>query len=245
MAQRGIPLEQRRGLGSYDLNQRLILVKSSASSLVEAIANSWRIHVLEADAYGHLIEFVDNSCIIYRLRNHQWTVLEFLEHRPSLDERAFTCSFSRDLRGEALLFEQSDTCIFIQYDFFNNGCFLESINFQEAAGMDNETVEQRFNTENNCYTLKFRYLSSEQQEDYEGEVPFEVNCCFESHLRQPSVAEIGYPYEFIEDFLEEKSIYIPDIMWFPRGIKEGETQVLFTEGFLPFNFEEFYYMSFG
>lgn len=250
MAQGDTSLEHLKGLGSSDLNQRLVLVKSSANRLIEAITGSWQIRMLKANAYELPTEFVDDSCVVCRLRGHEWTVLELFGYHPSLDERDFACSISRSIRGETLLFEQSDTCLFIRYEFFNSGCLVESINFQEAAGMESEIAEQSLNIENNHYTLKFRYLSREKEEDYEGEeIPFEVNCCFESRLRQPSVTEIGYPYSFIENFLEEKNIYIPDFRWF-QEVEKGEAQVLCIEGissfdFEEFDFEEFYYMSFG
>lgn len=242
--QEDMPLEQRRGISSYDSTQRLILVKSSADGFVQAIADSWQVLMLEANAYGTPIEFNDNSCIVYRLRGHSWTVLDLLGYKSSFNERDFTCSISKNIGGEALLFEQSDVSIFIQYDLFDNGYFVESINFHEAAGIEDGTAGQSFEVENNHYILKFRYLSSEKEEDYGSRIPFEVNCCFESRLRQPSVAEIGHPHEFIENFLEEKDVYIPDIVWIPPGVKRGEMHTLSLEGISSFDFEECYYLNF-
>lgn len=92
--------------------------------------------------------------------------------------------------------------------------------------------------------MKFRYLSPEQESDYGDDIPFNINCSFESRLRRPSAGEIGYPYRFIDKFLEDRNIYIPDITWLSNQMSVGEDYRFFAEENSSPDFEEFYYVSF-
>lgn len=98
--------ESLRGIASYDLNLQVILVNSSASKAVEAVSSLLPTRI-EANIYQSSVQLVYPSCIIYRLRNYQWAIIEFFGEQPALDWRNLYCSISKSVRDEVLFLKRA------------------------------------------------------------------------------------------------------------------------------------------
>lgn len=115
------PLEHRVGVGCLgNLNQRMFLLKSPVGEIVEAIYDLYPFSVLNKDAYGLTVSVVEATFVVYQFHNHDWGIIEVLGFVSSSDQEGFFNSISKKLKVHGVLFEQSDTSIFIKYRFFSS-----------------------------------------------------------------------------------------------------------------------------
>lgn len=236
--QEDIPLEQRRGVDClHNLNQRMLLLKSPADAITEAISEMYQIFSFERDAYGLTLRIVGMPCVIYQFRSHSWGIVEILRCAYSFNDEDLLRSLSRRLNVDGILFEQSDSANFIKYCFFNSGELLELFEFQGGDPMGKDCTQELFNSKD-VYTLEFSTFTKEYEDELRdsGITPPSVTCRFKSCLRHLNIEEIGEPFKFVDKFFQEQNLYTPGIRW-TTEILDQDNLVLRFQGLSSNDFE--------
>lgn len=183
-----LPLEQRRGIETTDLNDNLVLVQASVEQVVQALGQLRQVAVWERDVYEREIEIQDYSFIIFQIRKHPWTLickLSFLTYHVTFEDKDVQ-SLSSLLHAKAIHYLISDTSLSLGYHLYNCG----------------ESVEKLFFTSE---------LEGEMEDDEDEDENEEAQgtCHFQSKLRQLKAEDIENVYSFTDDFLRQQDVYVP------------------------------------
>lgn len=219
---KGVPLEQRRGIEFTDLNDYLILVQAPIEQVGQALSQVRQVVSWERDVYEREIELIDQgSGIIVQFRRHLWTIIQsstFFPNQMSLyDEDAQ--SLSRWLHTKAIAYLISDTGGYIGYHLFNCGESLERF-YKEPM----EELEAQ----------EYEYLDEQE---------FIGVCEFRSQLSQKEAHEIESGYSFTDEFLRKQDAYVPAFSWQWSFLKVGQKVTIQLEGLERDDLERMDYMT--
>jgi hypothetical protein len=189
-AQNTIPLTQRRGIESIDLNEDLILIQASIKDVSETAQYQFQMS-LERDIWGMSINTNQQGIIILQLCGHPWTLVIPLPPRPYIfvpgDGSAITNTFSDSLNTKSISYHISDTEGSLSYQLFEKGKLIERLNFNYNDGINTKHIgcNQTF------------------------------GCAeFESQIRsfEPQYIILN-AYSITYDFFKAQNIYLPSFIW--------------------------------
>lgn len=205
---KGIPIEQRRGIEFTDLNDYLVLVQAPIEQVGQALCQTREVTRWERDVYECEIELVNQkSFIIFQFRRHPWTIIQsssFFPHWAFFHD-GDAKSLSRWLHAKAINYLISDTGGYIGYHLFNCG----------------ESVER-------LYKEPMEDMVAEEYE-YVDEMEFIGMCEFRSQLRPIEAHDIESGYLFTDEFLREQDAYVPSFSWGER-LEVGQKVTIQLEG---------------
>lgn len=150
-------LEKSRGIGSYDLNLRVILVRSSVESVAQAFTSIKRMSIWESNVYGCEVEIRRESVFVLQLKGHSWTLIyvpyflvevidttkisiqeiERLMH-TTLEQQldlleTDALKLSELLHTCVIFYSESDTVGIVEYCLYRDGVLAEKLSFEEGS----------------------------------------------------------------------------------------------------------------
>ena len=190
-ATKDVPLEQRRGIETTDLNAQLFLVRAPIEQVAQACRQLRQVALWERDVYEREIEIQGYSFIVFQFRGHPWTVIQELSslyYSVPLEDKDIQ-SLSGLLHTKALCYFVSDTSMNIGYHLYDCNESIEKLYFTHECEREMDEDDD----ENN------------DDDDMEAQGTYQ----FQSQLRQLKAEDIGNAYGFIDDFLREQDAYVP------------------------------------
>jgi hypothetical protein len=132
-----IPIAEARGLVSFYTNEILVLVAKPVEEVAAAFKKHRRLKTQVANADGKTVKVADPSYVIYRLRGHDWTIIDSYHARGKYVTAADAHALSQALQCRAIFYGNSDTAGATSYDLFDDGEMLE--HFDRGDGIEFES----------------------------------------------------------------------------------------------------------
>jgi hypothetical protein len=129
-----------RGVATFDMEDAVILVRSSCAEVAEAVKKRKKLKTWVRNALGKTVTVAGASYLIYQLKGHSWVTIngftggnsrrQAAKASPQDDAKAL----SKSLATKAIFFANSDTSSVTEYDLFENGRHIE--HFDDFNGIN-------------------------------------------------------------------------------------------------------------
>lgn len=222
--QEDIPLEQRRGLDSIDLDDLLVLVQAPIEQVTQAFSQVRQAERCEHDVYDREVKIIGQDFIVFQFRGHSWTLIHelgFPLDSPLGDEDAQ--ELSGLLNTRAICYAVSDTCGSIGYSLYEHGTSVEMLSFADGDPEDDREVDEsqgEFKSAVGVYQFQSQLRQLRTEENWN---PYD-----------PELSQ--NPYEVVEDFFQEQDAYVPAFPG-PESFSVGQRVTLRFEGLERYDFE--------
>ena len=130
---KNMTLEQKRGIESIDLNQTFVFVKAPIETVASAFVRVRQADRWEQDVYDREIVTTGQGFIVFQFQEQTWTSIYNFGFVPSctpLDKKDAQ-TLSSLLQTRTVYYRVSDTGGYIGYELYENGNFIETLDFEE------------------------------------------------------------------------------------------------------------------
>jgi hypothetical protein len=116
-------LRTMRGVGTFDTNEVVILVRGACGKVAEALKSHKQLQTWVKNAVGKSVTIGGASYLVYQLRTHPWVIIDnFCEGFPRPDDAK---KLSTLLNTRAIFYGNSDTSCVTHYEVYDNGTHVE------------------------------------------------------------------------------------------------------------------------
>ena len=120
-----IPLEDMRGVVSFDTNEILLFVPAPVEDVADAFKKLRKLKTWIKDARGKTIVVSEPSYVVYRIKGHKWTIIDsYKANGPDVKD---AMALSETFKSRVIHYGNSDTAGATGYDLFENGKRLEHL----------------------------------------------------------------------------------------------------------------------
>lgn len=119
------PIEDMRGVASFDTNEILLFVPAPVEDVAEAFKKLHKLKTWLKDARGKTIVVSEPSYVVYRLKGHKWTIVDSYKVNGQYPDEKDAMALSKTFKSRVLHYGNSDTASATGYDLFENGKRLE------------------------------------------------------------------------------------------------------------------------
>jgi hypothetical protein len=136
-----VSIAEWRGVGSFDTNEILVLVPQPVDVVAAAFQKHRKLKTRVADAAGKAVTVRDPSYVIYRLKGHNWTIIDSYQSMGRYPDAADAEALSKALKCRTIYYANSDTAGATGYDLFEDGKRVEHLECCE--GLEFESSVRR------------------------------------------------------------------------------------------------------
>ena len=141
------PIEQRRGIDCYDVNDAIVLVHSPIEQVSLAVNQIFPIEHWERDVYNCEIDIRRKGFVVFQFRGHPWTCIH--EYSDLVDFKLDDLQvLSQFLQNRVILYVISDTCGSQGHYCYENGALLERLEFEVGSPLEFESQLRSLTVEN-------------------------------------------------------------------------------------------------
>lgn len=183
-------LQDVRGVGSYDTNLRIMLVKSSVELVAQAFISMKGMNVWESNVHGREIEIGRDSTFVLQLKGHAYSLMyvpyfsaeaidptrlsiqeiEKIMYTPLKPQfnllEADAPVISELLDTCVIFYSASDTLGFTEYHIYKNGELEERFCFQEGSSVEFQSKSKQIETRSIKNAYKFVDEAIREQDAY-------------------------------------------------------------------------------
>jgi hypothetical protein len=161
-------LEQKRGIESIDLNQTFVFVKASMESVAQPFSQARQADRWEQDVYDRKIVTTGQGFIVFQFKEQTWTSIYefgFVPYRTPLQKQDAQ-TLSDLLQTRTVYYRVSDTGGYIGYELYENGNFIETLDFEEDISFYFQSQNRQLRREDMGSVYGFIYDFMVEQDIY-------------------------------------------------------------------------------
>ncbi|PSM47193.1 hypothetical protein C7Y66_20980 [Chroococcidiopsis sp. CCALA 051] len=161
-------LEQKRGIESIDLNQTFVFVKAPIESVASAFVRVRQANRWEQDVYDREIVTTGQGFIVFQFREQTWTSIYNFGFVPGCTplEKKDAQTLSSLLQTRTVYYRVSDTGGYIGYELYENGNFIEMLDFEEDISFYFQSQNRQLRREDMGSVYGFIYDFMVEQDIY-------------------------------------------------------------------------------
>jgi hypothetical protein len=165
---KNMTLEQKRGIESIDLNQTFVFVKAPIETVASAFVRVRQADRWEQDVYDREIVTTGQGFIVFQFQEQTWTSIYnfgFVPGCTPLDKKD-TQTLSSLLQTRTVYYRVSDTGGYIGYELYENGNFIETLDFEEDISFYFQSQNRQLQREDMGSVYGFIYDFMVEQDIY-------------------------------------------------------------------------------
>jgi hypothetical protein len=165
---KNMTLEQKRGIESIDLNQTFVFVKAPIETVASAFVRVRQADRWEQDVYDREIVTTGQGFIVVQFQEQTWTSIYnfgFVPGCTPLDKKD-TQTLSSLLQTRTVYYRVSDTGGYIGYELYENGNFIETLDFEEDISFYFQSQNRQLQREDMGSVYGFIYDFMVEQDIY-------------------------------------------------------------------------------
>ena len=135
------PLEDMRGVASFDTNEILLFVPAAVEEVAAAFKKLRKLKTWIKDARGKTIVVSEPSYVVYRLKGHKWTIIDSYKAIGDYPTENDAKALSKTFNSRIIHYGNSDTASATGYDLFEKGKRLEHFMCYEDVEFESDFRE--------------------------------------------------------------------------------------------------------
>ena len=218
-----IPMLQKRGIDSIDLNDRFILVQAPVEKVSQALCQVRQASIWERDVFEKQVQLTDVCFIVFRFPGHNWTLIHEENITVSYSMKNFNPetlsqqlqnklkeedaqAISAQLQTQAIYYACSDTAGAVEYQLFASGESQEKFTYCCESDFSPESPPSADECVIICETFRFRsqlrHITVDDLPKRQWEHPEDDDFGREHNAFMDD-------FKFVNDFFQSQDAYVP------------------------------------